>query len=206
MPSSTWVFEAMIKIEAIPFPLEWQPGPQSWTLESGTLSASAGPQTDLFVDPLGKVNVHNAPMLVFEAQGDFMLSSQVEVDFQSTFDAGVLVIYQNPNSWAKLCFEYSPQGQPMIVSVVTKGTSDDCNSVVMAGNQVYLRMAKIGDGFAFHYSGDAKIWHLVRVFRLEAVPTKAGFLVQSPTGQGCTATFSGVAFHAQRLGDIRSGT
>jgi hypothetical protein len=35
--------------------------------------------------------------------------------------------------WAKLCFELSPQHQPMIVSVVTWGTSGDCNAAPSTG-------------------------------------------------------------------------
>lgn len=195
----------MIKLESIPYPLNWHLEPKQWSLESGTLAATAGPQTDLFVDPLGKVNIHNASMLLFEPSGDFMLSALVGVEFAGTFDAGVLVIYQNPASWAKLCFEYSPQQEPTIVSVVTKGTSDDCNSRVIQGNQVYLRIARMGEGFALHHSTDGEFWHMVRVFRLETLPTKVGFLFQSPTAQGCTATFSKIVYRAERLDDIRSG-
>ena len=195
----------MIKIESIPYPLKWTLEPDHWSLEAGTLSATAGPKTDLFVSPFGQPPIHNAPMLLFNPTGDFMLSALVKVEFAATFDAGVLVIYQSPSSWAKLCFEYSPTGEPMMVSVVTKGTSDDCNSVVIQGNQVYVRIARIDDGFAFHYSINGKYWHMLRVFRLEPLPTRLGFLFQAPTGQGCTAQFSEIKYQANRLEDHRSG-
>ena len=61
------------------------------------------------------------------------------------------------SSWAKLCFEYSPQREPMVVSVVTRGLSDDCNSFVVDGATVWLRIARVGSAFAFHASTDGAV-------------------------------------------------
>jgi hypothetical protein len=75
----------------------------------------------------------NAPAALFlPPDQDFSLRVRVTVDFGATYDAGVLCVYAQDQTWANLCFEYSPQNQPMIVSVVTRGASDDCNSVVVA--------------------------------------------------------------------------
>ncbi len=62
----------------------------------------------------------------------------------TTYDRGRCSCTAHDALWAKLCFEYSPQGQPMVVSVVTRGVSDDCNSVDIAGNSVYLRVYRHG--------------------------------------------------------------
>ena len=144
-------------------------------------------------------------LMTFAATTDFMLSARVTVDFRSTFDAGVLVVYQHEKSWAKLCLEFSPDDQPMIVSVVTKGTSDDCNSPLVADNSVHLRVSRMGDAFAFHFSTDTKHWQMVRVFKLEPVGVRAGFLVQSPVGDGCRVAFDQIGYAARRLADVRSG-
>ena len=86
--------------------------------------------------------------------------------------------------WAKLCLELSPQGEVMVVSVVTRGASDDCNSVIVDG-PVWLRVAHLERAFAFHYSLDGATWHMVRYFSLgEPEPVEVGFLAQSPTGSG----------------------
>ena len=195
----------MIQLSPIPSPLNWHLEPQDWNITDNVLTATAGAKTDLFVDPLSSNKSLNASMLVFENNQDFMLSSRVTVDFSGTFDAGVLVIYQHETSWAKLCFEYSPNQDPMVVSVVTKGTSDDCNSVFIDGHTVFLRISRINTGFAFHFSNDAKLWHMIRAFALEAGAAKVGFLVQAPIGESCRATFSEIAFEHQTLSDIRSG-
>jgi regulation of enolase protein 1 (concanavalin A-like superfamily) len=92
----------------------------------------------------------------------------------------------------------------MIVSVVTRGLSDDCNSTVVSGDAVWLRVAGVGDAFAFHASADGERWDFVRHFALDGDP-RPGFLAQSPTGEGLVATFSEIRLEPVRLRDLRSG-
>jgi len=196
-----------VTLPAIPATLRWQVLPVSWnTGDDGALTITAGPHTDLFVDPQGADAALNAPRLLFSPPGEYMLSARMTVGFTSTFDAGVLLLYADQHSWAKLCFEYSPQGQPMIVSVVTRGFSDDANAFVVDGNQVFLRIARLGPAFAFHASTDGAYWQLIRHFTLDtSAPIAVGFVAQSPTGAGCTATFERISYTAGRLSDLRSG-
>ena len=134
------------------------------------------------------------------------MSAKVTVNFASTFDAGVLLLYERDDLWAKLCFEYSPQNQPMVVSVVTRGLSDDCNSTVIDGNTVYLRVARIGGAFASITRSMAQYWNMVRYFTLGKVENlRVGFEAQSPTGQGCNVVFSEIAYRPDLLKDMRSG-
>lgn len=179
--------------------------PSCWLLDEERLTGIAPGRTDLFADPFEAKRFDSAPTFLFPAHGDFQLRARVTVDFAATFDAGVLVVMEDYDHWAKLCFEYSPHGQPMIVSVVNRGASDDCNAAVLAGNTAYLRIARRGRGFAFHYSLDGVMWHMVRAFTLQDHPVRVGFLVQSPTGVGCRVRFDEIAFRPERLGDIRSG-
>jgi regulation of enolase protein 1 (concanavalin A-like superfamily) len=118
----------------------------------------------------------------------------------------VLLIWGGEHTWAKLCFEYSPQREPMVVSVVTNGTSDDANAFTVASDTVRLRIARIGQAFAFHAAVAGGQWQLIRHFALaNAGPIAAGFVAQSPTGAGCTAHFSEVVYTPERLADLRSG-
>jgi regulation of enolase protein 1 (concanavalin A-like superfamily) len=193
--------------DLLPMPLRWLREPVRWELdEERSLTIVAGPQSDWFVNPQGAEPRRNAPVLVGEARGDFMLSARVSVEFASTFDAGVLFLYAAESLWAKLCFEYSPQGTPMVVSVVTRGTSDDCNSVVVDANSVWLRIARMDSALAFHSSTDGSEWNFVRHFTLG--PTESlsvGFAAQSPTGEGCEVTFDDIRYSPRRLGKLRSG-
>ena len=127
--------------------LSWLVEPAGSQLEPDGVRITAGPATDWFIDPSGRSEpMLNAPALVGTTDGDFLLSARVAVEFASTFDAGVLVLFANWGSWAKLCFERSPLAQPMVVSVVTREVSDDCNSFVVDGDHVWLRVARIGAG------------------------------------------------------------
>ena len=179
-----------------------------WTaLPPAPISISAGARSDLFVDPGGGAPALNAPMLLGATDGDFLLSARVRAELRETFDAGALMLHAGERTWAKLALERSPQGEAMIVSVVTRGVSDDANGAVVAGDSVWLRVARIGEACALHASADGERWDLVRHFALEAPgPLAAGFLAQSPTGEGCTATFDDVRFTAQTLADLRDGS
>lgn len=195
-----------IEIPGLPTPLRWEGTPETWQLENGSLTIRAGRRTDWFIDPQGETVTHNAPALLLSAAQPCLLKTRVSLEPQSTFDAGALVLLHNAQTWGKLALEFSPQGQLMIVSVVTRGVSDDCNSVPISGNAVYLRVAKLERAYAFHYSLDAAHWHLVRYFSLgEAAPLEIGFLAQSPMGEGCSAHFSEIDYRLGLLADLRSG-
>lgn len=171
-----------------------------------SLTMTAGPRTDLFVDPQGGPRMLNAPRRLGRVEGDFQLSARVTVDFAATYDAGVLALFADAGAWAKLCFERSPQGEAMVVSVVTRGVSDDANAFVVDGQSVWLRISRLGHAHAFHASTDGSRWRFVRHFALEpADGLAAGFLAQSPTGAGCAVRFDEIVYRSERLSDLRSG-
>jgi uncharacterized protein len=195
-----------VELAGFPTPLEWEVEPAASSAGDGSLSVETAAKTDLFVHPGDGRETLNAPRLLGRVQGDFMLSARVTVEFRSDFDAGVLMLWSGSRSWAKLCFELSPQREPMVVSVVTRGVSDDCNSFVVDGRDVGLRIGRLGAAFAFHASTDGVRWQLVRHFALGAEDDlRVGFLAQSPLGSGCAVRFDQIAFAPDRLADIRSG-
>lgn len=202
--------EAVV-VPGVPMPLRWRSRPESWIVEDSNLKVTAGAGTDWFADPVGTGNTVNAPALLGVPQGDFMLSARAGVGFGRTFDAGVLALYADDQTWAKLCFELSPQAEPMIVSVVTRTWSDDCNGFVVDGPTAWLRISRLGQAYAFHASTDGSYWHLVRYFSLalsqtSAEETQVGFLAQSPQGEACTVRFDQIRFRAARLTELRDGT
>lgn len=194
---------------SLPGDLQWKNDPLDWKVRpDNSLSITAGAKTDWFVEPSGNRWVStNAPVALFTPPDEhFLLSARVTVNFASTFDAGGLLLYEREDLWAKLCFEYSPQNQPMIVSVVTCGLSDDCNSTVIDGNTVYLRVARMEGAFGLHSSRDGTYWNMVRYFTMGTVKhLQVGFEAQSPTGEGCTVDFSEIAYRPDLLKGMRTG-
>lgn len=170
----------------------------------GPLRIAAGARSDFFVHPSGSSVLANAPADVAPVEGDFVLSARVEVAFAATFDAGALFLWGDERRWAKLAFELSPQGERMVVSVVTRDRSDDCNSGVVEAGHIWLRAARMGEAYAFHSSSDGGRWDFVRHFHLPG-DVQVGFEAQSPTGDGCEATFSQIRFEQRTLDDLRGG-
>jgi regulation of enolase protein 1 (concanavalin A-like superfamily) len=196
-------------LTSIPGKLTWKNMPVSYETKTGnSLDITAGPVSDWFNNPGGTSVSSNAPVALFTPSGEnFLLSAKVTVEFKYTYDAGVLFLYVKEDTWAKLCFEYSPQNEAMVVSVVTRGRSDDCNSTVIGSHTVYLRMFRQANAVAFHYSTDGQTWHFVRYFTIgELEDMKIGFAAQSPTGKVCTVHFSEIDFRYGSISDLRNGT
>ena len=188
----------------------------AWTIAeaSATVTASAAPHSDIFIDP-GADNQLNAEsmlnavtLLGLPPDGDFQFSARVTVAFASTYDAGVLLLWIDERHWGKLCFEFSPAGEPMIVSVVARGVADDANAFVVDGRTVWLRVSRIDHALAYHASLDGKAWRMIRFFTIDGASTSAaiGFEAQSPTGDGCVVTFDDIRFTRERLSDLRDGS
>lgn len=197
-----------MQLGRLPMAFEWQVAPADWTVGlDGTLHIVAGPRTDLFLDPGGGPAQLGAPRLMAPVDGDFQLSAYVQADLRATFDAGALVLHADEHTWVKLALERSPQGEAMVVSVVTRGLSDDANGRVVSGDAVWLRISRIGAACALHAADDGVHWKLVRHFAFPAPDgLTAGFLAQSPTGAGCAATFDGLEHVAEALADLRDGS
>jgi uncharacterized protein len=179
--------------------------------DEDSVELTSGPGSDLFVDPAGDGTGPDAGRFVGEPPaGDFTLSARVAVQFRSTFDAAVLLVHVSASVWAKLCLELSPRGRPTVVTVVTRGTSDDSNSFEVNGTSAWLRITRSGGAWAFHATANGLHWRLVRYFTLgELGPgqtARVGFLAQSPEGQGCRAVFDRIVFSPWAPADLRDGS
>jgi uncharacterized protein len=182
------------------------PAPTWHATDANTLTMTAPPRSDRFHDPATMARQADSPAWLTPVEAPATLVAQVEVGFVDTFDAGVLMVYQGPATWAKLCFERAPDGRRMVVSVVTRGRSDDANAFVVDDDAVWLRVSVLPRGYAFHASEDGRRWELIRTFTLGSRGRRrVGLSVQAPVGPGCRATFRDVALRPGVVHDIRSG-
>ena len=157
-----------MQLARLPMALEWQVAPPDWTVGlDGTLRIVAGPRTDLFVDPAGGAAAARRAAAHGRRRG--------RLPAQRLRDAPTCRRPSTParscstppiTRWVKLALERSPQGEAMIVSVVTRGLSDDANGRVVTGDGVWLRVSRIGAACALHASDDGVRWELVRHFAL----------------------------------------
>jgi uncharacterized protein len=198
----------MTTIGTLPLSFSWTVEPESWESSGETLSITGGPKTDLFYAPDGGYESHNVPLLAGTVGGDFQFSARVSVEHRATFDAGSLMLWAGDRLWGKLAFERSVDVLARVVSVITRGFSDDCDSFVVPGGQVWLRISRLGSAFAFHASLDGATWTFVRNFTLDLPDgdVAIGFSAQSPTGDRCTALFDEIRFTPATLADLRDGS
>lgn len=75
----------------------------------GALIIPAPGKTNLFNSPGGGTPTDTAPMAFFKPEGDFVLTAKVSAPLKAVYDVAALVIYENANSWAKFCYEFSPE-------------------------------------------------------------------------------------------------
>lgn len=148
----------------------------------------------------------NAPFYFTEVTGNFVMKARLSLEFVDVFDSACLMIWQDETNWAKACFEQTEYNTHAVVSVVTKGTSDDANGCNVDGDSVWIQVSRRGDAFAFHYSVDGQNFYMMRFFILSADETvKVGLLAQSPQGDGGIRVFENLTIENKSVKNIRAG-
>ncbi len=188
-------------------PFRWAHAPTEWQkLADGGLRIHAPACVDYFQDPAGRNSADSAPYLWMPVSGDLTVRAHIRHPFQSTYDAGAIMLRQDALHWAKLCFEATDFGTHAVVSVVTNGTSDDANGVDVTISDIWLQLVRRGNLIALHYALDGKSWRMVRLCCLAlAADAQVGLVAQCPVGQG--AVIDWLSFEAvDRLpADMRAG-
>ena len=195
-----------VRLSSLPRALFWENTPVRFATGVSYFTIVAGAKTDMFRDPNVAYNTDNAPKLLFMADSNFVLTAAIHHAFASKWDGGAIVLKADSLNWIKFCFEKDYTGNRRVVSVVTKGISDDCNSVSVSGNTVYYKIAKAGNVITLYYSLDGNSFFLVRHLTFDSdLPLRLGFLAQSPTGEQCVVTFSHIHYSAKKISDPYKG-
>lgn len=194
-------------LAGVPGVLRWQAAPVSWQPSGADgVTVTAGAGTDLFVDPAGAPAVLSAPRAVVTVTGDYRFGALVSCAAEATFDAGALVAWVAADRWVKLALERSPAGVLTVVSVVTRGVSDDANGWPVPTGTAWLRIARTGAATALHARAAGEPWQLVRHLAFDdGGPVQVGVLAQSPTGAGAVSRFEQVRLEPGGVADIRGG-
>lgn len=174
------------------------------------IEITATPHSDFFISRSTEngalVSVNSAPFYYTELHGDFVMRAKVSLDFQDTYDSACIMVMNDLSCWAKACLELTDFGTHAVVSVVTKGESDDANGCNIDGNSVWLQVCRTGNTFAFHYSANGTDFYMMRYFSLPAGDKiKAGLLAQAPAGSGGIRIFEDVSVELKTVKNIRAG-
>ena len=168
--------------------LEWLNEPESFEIVDGSLSVTVKKGTDFFNNPEDESNIATAPYIYKSMKGDFVVKALVEPDFASQWNAVAIMVHLDSLNWIKFAFENSDATGPSIVTVVTRGASDDANGVILKGqNQIWLVMARKSNIYSMHWSIDGQNFKMARLASMPvAHDVRVGIEFQSPVGNEAT--------------------
>ncbi|MEZ4959292.1 MAG: DUF1349 domain-containing protein [Saprospiraceae bacterium] len=176
---------------------------------NGDIHLSAGAETDYFIEPGSPpYEKANAPLLLRTVDNTRPFTFTVKTTPVHTvkYDAGMAFLYVSDKEWLKFAFEADERMNKRIVTVKTKGFSDDNNHDVVNSPSVFLKISSDTKVVGFYYSTNGRQWQLVRVFKNEyPAKLKIGVGSQSPAGQGNQSIFEDMSFSEKSVKDFRMG-
>ena len=186
---------------------KWMNTPKDFSITDGVLSITAEKNTDFFINPVDTAIGATAPLLYQVVYGDFVAITQVRPDFSSQWNACALMVYIDSLNWIKFAFEDSDATGKSIVSVVTKGVSDDANGAVLNDQEtVWLKMVRKGDLYSMHWSIDGNDYKMARLTAMPPAGTvRVGMEAQSPVGEAVTHEFLYFSLEEKTVKDLRKG-
>jgi beta-xylosidase len=131
----------------------WGERPADYQVNGGSLVVACGQGGVRGNDSSGS-NV----FLQYAAQGDWTISTQVELNAQRNAEQAFLVVWQDCNNYIMLSTAFDHGKKFVVASEV----NEDCALTEIPntiGDSAYLRISKTGDGiFTCHVSDDGKLW------------------------------------------------
>ena len=163
----------------------WVNDPKVFSIASEGLLVEAEEGTDYFNNPEDGSVTGTAPLLYQNLSGDFIATAVVKPDFNAQWNAVSLMAHIDETNWIKFAFESSDATGPSVVTVVTKGVSDDANGVVIENTDtLWLSLVKKDSIYAMHWSANGKDFKMARLTTMPATDSlKVGVEFQSPVGE-----------------------
>lgn len=164
---------------------EWMNAPENFKVTDQGMHVEVLEGTDFFNNPEDLSVTGTAPLLYEIMAGDFIAKALVKPDFNSQWNAVSLMAYIDESNWIKFAFESSDATGPSVVTVVTKGVSDDANGVVIDDtDELWLALVKRDSIYAMHWSIDGKNYKMARLTTMPSTDeVKIGVEFQSPVGE-----------------------
>lgn len=186
---------------------QWMNPPGKFQVADNALHVVAGKGTDFFNNPENGEIAASAPLLFREVSGDFVATTLVRPDFSAMWNAAALLVHADSTHWIKFAFENSDATGKSIVTVVTRGVSDDANGAVLhQPDAVWLKMIRKGNLFAMHWSEDGEAYKMARLSHLPVGETvKIGMEAQCPAGEAATHEFLFFSLGNKTVEDLRKG-
>lgn len=119
----------------------------------------------------------------------FTFTVKLKPQFNQTYDAGALYMYENNDHWVKFAFEMDEKKLKRLVTR-TLEYSDDNNHETIAEPEILLKISSDTKSIGYYYSKDSIHWNLVRVHKNDFKDVYyLGISSQSPLGGGMVTQF-----------------
>ncbi len=186
---------------------KWLNTPKSYEIDKDYLLVTATGNTDFFINPVDLSSSDSAPFFYREISGDFVAITKVSPDLSLKWNAATFMVIIDPDNWIKFGFENSDATGPSIVSVVTRGTSDDANGVILENTtSVWLKLIRKDNNYAMHWSLDGVKYHMARLAAMRTTDTvKLGLEAQCPVGEKAVHKFEYLNIKSETVEDLRAG-
>ncbi len=186
---------------------KWLNAPESYKIDKDYLLVTATENSDFFINPVDLSSSDSAPFFYREVSGDFVAITKVSPDLSSKWNAATFMVIIDPDNWIKFGFENSDATGPSIVSVVTRGTSDDANGVILKNTaSVWLKLIRRDNNYAMHWSMDGIKYHMARLAAMPAADSvKLGLEAQCPIGEKAVHKFEYLGIKSETVEDLRTG-
>lgn len=176
--------------------------------QNDTITICSGAQSDFFNAPDGSVRLASAPLLLKKIDNTkpFTFTAIVKPGFVNTYDAGAVYLFCDEELWLKFAFEMDERGYTRLVTVRTKGTSDDNNHDAITQEEVYMKISSDSKTVGFYYSLEGQQWQLVRLYRNDYPDSiYIALSSQSLVGDGIKTQFTKIELTENSIDNFRLG-
>jgi uncharacterized protein len=183
----------------------WLNSPAAWHAEADRIEVTTAPEGDFWrITHYGFIH-DSGHFLGIPVSDDFVAEVEVAGQYRDQYDQAGLMVRQDESNWLKTGIEYF-EGIQQVSAVATREFSDW--SVVplrQSPPSIRLRLTRQGDFIQVAYSLDGQHYDFLRVAYLPPSDSLlVGPMCASPTGQGFTATFTGLSIRPLDASDRTS--
>jgi regulation of enolase protein 1 (concanavalin A-like superfamily) len=186
---------------------QWLNPPTTYQLKDGVLQITAPEGSDYFNNPEDQSRTGTAPFLYQQVKGDFVAVAHLQPDFSDQWNAMALMVYIDSTNWIKFAFENSDATGTGIVSVVTRGVSDDANGVILnTDKRIWLKLIRKGDLYSMLWSRDGDTYRMARISAMKQMDSvRFGIEAQCPVGKSAVHVCDYFSIVLKTVEDLRKG-
>jgi len=176
--------------------LKWFCAPENWSLEDDNFVLRPAAKTDFWQRTHYGFQNDNGHFLYAELEGDFTLTTRVQITPEHQYDQAGLMVRLSPDFWLKTSIEFEPEEPNRLGAVVTRyGYSDWSTQDITKDVRDYqLRIRREGDDYIVEYrQHETDDWSQIRMAHLEngeQAPVQCGLYACSPIEAGFEARFA----------------